>query len=69
MVWGKAPTTLGLLGDMILGAGVNVTAVKEPDEVERVHFWTHSPCLSSPWFDRHGILPMWDPVVACLGWY
>ena len=39
--YGLAQSTLdalALLGDMILGAGVNVTAVKEPDEVERVHF-------------------------------
>lgn len=33
-----AQRRLALLGDLILGAAINVTGVKDPAEVERVHF-------------------------------
>lgn len=34
----NAQTALAGLGDLILGAGLNVTGVRDPEDVERVHF-------------------------------
>lgn len=41
---GAAQAKLALLGDLILDAGVNVTAVKDPLDIERLHF-LDSLCL------------------------
>lgn len=35
---GPAQRRLALLGDLVLGAGFNITGVKDPAEIERVHF-------------------------------
>lgn len=39
---------LGALGDVILGAGLNVTGIREPHEIERIHFLDSLSVLSIP---------------------
>lgn len=43
-----AQRLLALLGDMILSAGLNVTGVKDPEEVEKVHFLDSLALLDLP---------------------
>lgn len=45
---GAAQQRLALLGDLILGAGFNVTSLKEPQEVERLHFLDSLSLLALP---------------------
>lgn len=41
-----AQAQLGMLGDILLSAGLNVTAIKEPAEIERLHFLDSLSLLS-----------------------
>lgn len=45
---GAAQAQLGMLGDILLSAGLNVTAIKEPVEIERLHFLDSLSLLSLP---------------------
>jgi 16S rRNA (guanine527-N7)-methyltransferase len=44
----KAQRSLALLGDMILGAGFNITGITDPGEIERSHFLDSLSLLRVP---------------------
>jgi 16S rRNA (guanine527-N7)-methyltransferase len=45
---GAAQERLGTLGDIVLGAGLNITGVRDPEEIEKIHFLDSLSLLKVP---------------------